>query len=313
MKILLTGASGFIGSSIERALNKNKYYEVAVTIRSPKTRHISKKIHIIGNINSETEWLNALLNQNIVIHTAGLSFNQRNFNVSSMTDYKSVNIDGTIKLATQAALMGVKRFIFISTIKVNGEATSEGLPFTIFDNPIPEDEYSKSKYIAEEMLFELGKKTGMEIVVIRPPLVYGYGVKGNFSQLIKLIKYGVPLPLDGINNKRSFVGLNNLVDLIIRCLDNPAVANKVILASDNMDMSTTELVCALGNAMGCQVRLFKIPANLLLWSAKLVGKDDTIHRLFNSLQVDISDTIKILNWVPPYTVDECIKNCFTSK
>jgi len=227
-----------------------------------------------------------------------------------LAEYRRVNVEGTLKLARQAAAAGVKRFVFISSIKVNGEATFNKNAFFADDDPAPEDAYGQSKLEAELGLMQLAEETRMEVVIIRPPLVYGPSVKGNFSSMIKLVQMGLPLPLGAIHNKRSLVGIDNLVDLIIRCIDHPAATNQVFLAGDGEDLSTTELLRGVGNAMGKPTRLIPVSAGLLQLGATLLGRKDMAQRLLGSLQVDISKTCELLDWKPPYTVEEGLRRCF---
>ena len=230
--------------------------------------------------------------------------------VDPPSEFRNVNVDGTCALARQAAEAGVRRFIFISSIKVNGESTSLGLPYRAEDTPAPLDFYGISKFEAEQCLSKVAAETGMEVVIIRPPLVYGPRVKGNFAGMIKLVEKRIPLPLGAIHNKRSIVGIDNLVDLIIRCIDHPAAANQVFLAGDGEDLSTTELLRAVGKAMGKPARLIPVPAGLLQFGATLLGKKAMAQRLLGSLQVDISKTCELLDWKPPYTVEEGLRRCF---
>ena len=229
-----------------------------------------------------------------------------------LAEYRRVNVEGTLNLARQAADAGVRRFIFISSVKVNGEQTPPGKPFGAEDRPVPEDAYGISKWEAEQGLQQLAAETGMELVVIRPPLVYGPGVKGNFAAMIRLVEKGIPLPLGAIHNQRTLVALDNLVDLIIRCIDHPAAANQVFLAGDGEDLSTTELLRRLGKAMGRPVRLLPVPESLLVLGATLLGKQAVARRLLGSLQVDISKARDLLGWEPPLSVDEGLRRCFSS-
>jgi len=224
-------------------------------------------------------------------------------------EFRKVNVHATLSLARQAAAAGVRRFIFISSIKVNGETTVAGGSFYPSDVPAPEDPYAISKLEAERGLMQLAHETGMEVVVIRPPMVYGPGVKGNFASLIKLIAKGLPLPLGAIHNKRSLVAIDNLVDLIIRCIDHPAAANQVFLAGDGEDLSTAELVSSVAEAMGRSVRLIPVPVSLLSLAATLLGKQEVARRLLGSLQVDISKTREVLGWEPPVSVKEGLRRC----
>ncbi|AEY02316.1 NAD-dependent epimerase/dehydratase [Oceanimonas sp. GK1] len=227
-----------------------------------------------------------------------------------LAEYRKVNVEGTLNLARQAAVAGLKRFIFISSIKVNGEQTLLGKPFTADDAAAPEDAYGMSKWEAEQGLRQLAAETGMEVVIIRPPLVYGPGVKGNFASMIKLVEKGLPLPLGAIHNRRSLVALDNLVDLIITCIDHPGAANQVFLAGDGEDVSTTELLRGVANAAGKPCRLLPVPAGLLQLGATALGKKAVAQRLLGSLQVDISKARNLLGWTPPLSVEQGLKRCF---
>ena len=212
-----------------------------------------------------------------------------------------------------SARAGVRRFIFISSIKVNGEHSPRGFPFTADAAPAPEDAYGISKLEAEEALSAVATETGMEVVIIRPPLVYGPGVKGNFATLIELLEKGVPLPLGAIHNKRSLVALDNLVDLIVTCIDHPKAGNQVFLAGDGEDVSTTELLRGIGNAIGRPARLIPVPAAVLMFGAGLLGKKAVAQRVLGSLQVDISKTRRMLGWEPPLSLEEGLRRCFDSE
>jgi nucleoside-diphosphate-sugar epimerase len=224
-----------------------------------------------------------------------------------LAECRRVNVAGTLNLARQAAAAGVKRFIFLSSIKVNGEQTLPGQPFTEDDVPAPLDPYSTSKYEAEEGLRELARQTGMEVVIIRPPLVYGPGVKANFLNMMRWLHKRVPLPFASLNNRRSLVALDNLIDLIVVCLEHPAAANQTFLVSDGEDMSTTELLQRMAQALGRPARLMPIPASLLEAGAALLGRRDMAQRLCGSLQVDISKAKMLLGWNPPISVDEGLR------
>ena len=230
----------------------------------------------------------------------------------TLAEFRKVNVEGTLNLARQAAEAGVKRFVFISSIKVNGEGTEFGKPYTADDAPAPVDPYGISKLEAEQGLLGLASETGMEITIIRPVLVYGPGVKGNFASMINLVEKGIPLPLGAIHNQRSLVGIDNLVDLIIRCIDHPAAANQVFLAADGEDLSTTELLRIVAKAIERPSRLIPVPAPVLQFGATLLGRKAMAQRLLGSLQVDILKTRELLDWTPPVSVDEGLKRCFYS-
>jgi len=223
-----------------------------------------------------------------------------------LAEFRKVNVDGTLNLARQAAAAGVRRFIFISSIKVNGEGSALGAPYLADAKPAPADPYGISKMEAEQGLRALAAETGMEVVIIRPVLVYGPGVKANFRSMMSWLNKGVPLPLGAIHNQRSLVALDNLVDLIVTCIDHPAAANQTFLVSDGEDLSTTELLRRMGAALGKPARLLPVPAFMLQAGAALLGKRDMAQRLCGSLQVDISKTRELLNWTPPVSVDQAL-------
>jgi UDP-glucose 4-epimerase len=224
-----------------------------------------------------------------------------------LQEFRRVNVQATLNLARQAAAAGVRRFVFVSSIKVNGESTQPGSAFTADDAPAPLDAYGISKMEAEQGLRQIALQTGMEVVIIRPPLVYGPGVKANFAAMMRWLKRGVPLPLGAIENQRSFVALDNLVDLIVTCLIHPAAANQTFLVSDGEDVSTTELLRRMGQALGCTARLLPVPASWLKLAADMLGKADMAQRLCGSLQVDISKTRQLLGWQPPLSLDSGLK------
>jgi UDP-glucose 4-epimerase len=224
-----------------------------------------------------------------------------------LEEFRRVNVQGTLNLARQAAAAGVRRFVFVSSIKVNGEATQLGRPFTADDAPAPLDSYGVSKMEAEQGLREIALQTGMEVVIIRPSLVYGPSVKANFAAMMRWLKRGVPLPLGAIHNQRSLVSLDNLVGLIVTCLTHPAAANQTFLVSDGEDASTTELLRRMGQAMGHPARLIPVPTSWLKLAAAMVGKRDVAQRLCGSLQVDISKTRELLGWAPPVSLDEGLR------
>jgi nucleoside-diphosphate-sugar epimerase len=276
-------------------------------------RHIEiPAAHIVEvqGLDANTNWLATLTNQQVVIHAAARAHIMKDEVSDPLTEYRCVNVDGTLNLARQAAAMGVKRFIFISSIKVNGELTHPGKAFTEEDLAAPEDAYGISKWEAEQGLWQIQRETGMEVVIIRPPLVFGPGVKGNFASMIRLVEKGLPLPLGAIDNQRSLVALDNLVDLIITCIDHPAAANQVFLAGDGEDLSTTELLRGVARAMGKPARLIPVPPSLLMLGATVLGKKAVAQRLLGSLQVDISKARRLLGWQPPVSVEEGLRRCF---
>ena len=312
MNVLVTGATGFLGGRLCMALEKDPKMKLTAVVRWGRTVSQVSSVIAMPCIDSVSDWANALTTQDVVIHTAARAHIMNDSVADPLTEYRKVNVDGTLNLARQAAVVGVKRFIFISSIKVNGEQTFSGQPFRPDDKANPTDPYGLSKWEAEQGLQQIAQETGMEVVIIRPPLVYGPGVKGNFANLIKLVGKGLPLPLGAIHNRRSMIALDNLVDLIIICIDHPNAANQVFLASDGQDLSTTELLQGLAQAMGRPSRLLPIPGELVSLAASALGKKSIADRLLGSLQVDISKIRDLLSWTPPISVDEGLRRCFVS-
>lgn len=309
MQILLTGATGFVGGALLRYLSTAGACVVAA-VRSSGTRRFSERVFEVGDISAGTQWGSALEGITVVVHTAARAHISQEVSSDPLTEYRGVNVEGTLNLARQAAAAGVKRFVFISSIGVNGNVNVR--PFTALDIPHPMEPYAQSKWEAEQGLWRIQQETGMELVIIRPPLVYGPEAPGNFGSLVRWIGKGIPLPLGAIHNRRSLVGIDNLVDLIVRCIDHPAAANQVFLAGDGRDLSTTELLRLVGDAMGRPARLIPVPAGVLKLSAALLGRKAMAQRLLGSLQVDISQTCETLDWQPPFTVEEGLRRCFLS-
>ena len=275
-------------------------------------RHEDKKNHhdyiYVKGIDSSSPFNLSAYKCNVLVHCAARVHVMDESSKNPLEEFREVNTYGTLNLAQQAAEAGVKRFIFISTIKVNGESTEFGKPFKPDDNFIPADPYGLSKYEAEVGLRKIAKETGMEVVIIRPPLVYGPGVKANFASMMKWVNKGLPLPLGGIKeNQRSLVSVDNLVDLIVTCIDHPNAINQTFLVSDDDDVSTTGLLENMAVALGVPSRLLPIPASWFNFVAKLINKPAISQRLCGSLQVDMSKTTELLNWFPPYTSADCLK------
>jgi nucleoside-diphosphate-sugar epimerase len=262
----------------------------------------------VGAVDGATDWTPALHGCTTVMHLAARVHVMAERASNPFLEFRRVNVDGTLNLGRQAAAAGVRRFVFVSSVKVNGESTSANHPYTAADAPAPQDPYGISKMEAEQGLRQIAAGTGMEVVIIRPPLVYGPGVKANFASLIRAVQRGIPLPLGSVtHNRRSFVALDNLVDLLITCIDHPAAANQTFLVSDGEDLSTADLLRRLGHAMDKPARLFPVPPSLLQLGATLLGKGDMAQRLLGNLQVDISHTRNTLNWNPPVSVDEGLR------
>jgi UDP-glucose 4-epimerase len=302
--ILLTGGSGFLGGAL---LNALIYKKVRCLGRKKPSRLLDSSFYQ-SEINADTGFNLALKDTNVIIHCAARVHVMNDSSSEPLEEFREINTYGTLNLAQQAAVGGVKRFIFISSIKVNGESTDLGLPFKPDDNFIPTDAYGLSKYEAEVGLWKIAEATGMEVVIIRPPLVYGSGVKANFASMIKWVNKGLPLPLGGIKeNKRSLVSVDNLVDLIITCIDHPNAANQTFLVSDDNDVSTSQLLADMATALDVPNRLLPIPSAWFTVAAKLIGKPAISQRLCGSLQVDISKTKELLGWKPLYSSAECMK------
>lgn len=263
---------------------------------------------LVGGLSVDTDWTSALQQVDVVVHSAARVHDMNKIVGDSLEAFRQANVNGTLKLAKQAADAGACRFVFISSIKVNGQVTPPGHVFRAEDVPNPQDSYGISKYEAEQGLLELAKITGMEVVIIRPPLVYGPGMKGNFASLMKWVCRGVPLPLACVSeNRRTLVGLDNLVDLLVTCIEHPRASNQIFLAGDREDMSTAELLERLGMALGRPARLLPVPVWLMNGAATLLGKRTVAQRLLGSLQVDIGKALELLDWSPPVSVDEGLR------
>jgi nucleoside-diphosphate-sugar epimerase len=304
--LLITGATGFVGKAVcEQAVHHGLSVKGALRIRVAVPSCIEP--FVVGEINGLTGWGNALRDVNVVVHLAARVHVMNDTEADPLTAFRAVNVDGPLNLARQAAAAGVKRFVFISSVKVNGESTQMGQAFTEADAPNPQDAYGHSKAEAEQGLRQLSADTGMEVVIIRPPLVYGPGVKANFAALMRAVQRGWPLPLGAVHNQRSLVALDNLVDFIVTCITHPQAANQTFLVSDGQDLSTTELVRGMAQAAGVHARLLPVPVWALQAGASLLGKGNAVQRLCGNLQVDMSKACSLLGWVPPVSVEEGLR------
>jgi len=284
MKILITGQNGFIGKALFNLLQQQDHL-VRGTVRNKQKIQKDKDIAVVGDIGPKTDWRSALVDIEVVVHLANRAHVLNEQVRDPLTIFREVNVAGTIQLAKQAVESGVKRFIFVSSIKVNGEQTSKH-PFTASDKPNPQDPYAISKMEAENALREIAEQSSMQIVIIRPPLVYGQGVKGNYQRLTRLVELGVPLPFASIKNKRSLISLGNLVQILAKAVTHPAVANQTLLVSDGEDLSTPQLIEKIANSIGKPARLFHFSPKFLKIVGKFTGQSKTIDRLCENLQID---------------------------
>jgi len=273
-------------------------------VRSDKSSIKNTEVIIVGAIDSKTKWADALCDVDVVIHLAARVHVMREKAADPLAEFLQVNLHGTSNLARQAACFGVKRFVYVSSVKVNGEQTSATQSFTELDEPSPQDFYSISKWQAEQALWRIAQETGLEIVVVRPPLVYGPGVKGNFAQMLAVIAKRFPLPLASVYNRRSLIYVENLVDALIVCATHPVAAGQTYLVCDGEDISTPDLLRQLGDAMGCPAHMLPFPPSWLRMLGKLSGKSEQVERLLGSLQVDSGKIRRDLNWFPPYTLQQ---------
>lgn len=294
-RVLVTGASGFVGSALVSRLKKEPGTDVVAAVRRAHDNSCLE----LGDLEAPQFSPSQFEGFASVVHTAARVHVMRDQSSNPLAEFRRINTTATLALASAAAEAGVQRFLFISSVKVNGETTRPGAPFCADDLPAPQDPYAVSKLEAEQGLFELAQRTGMEVVIVRPPLVYGPGVKANFQSMMRWLRLGIPMPLGGIENRRSLVALDNLVDLLVCCLVHPAAAGQVFLVSDGEDLSTTELLKLLSDALGRPVALWGWTGPVLKPLLSLMRQDALIQRLFESLQLDIGKTHSLLGWTPP--------------
>lgn len=305
----VTGATGFLGQALLMSCGSLEQLRLLAICRRLPDYPIQQVRYVsMGALSDIVDWAPVLNSVEVVVHAAARVHVMADKNSDPLAEFRRVNVQGTLNLARIAATAGVKRFVFVSSIKVNGETTTLGQPFTADDVPAPLDPYGVSKMEAEQGLREISALTGMEVVVVRPPLVYGPGVKANFAALMRAVQRGWPLPLGAVYNQRSLVALDNLVDFIITCINHPKAANQTFLVSDGQDLSTTELVRGIANAALLPARLLPVPVWVLQAGASLLGKGDAVQRLCGNLQVDISKARNLLDWVPPVSVEEGLRS-----
>ena len=305
--VLITGASGFIGGALTQYLGH--IYSVRALVRHVHSSSNSSIEYVVGfDLSKDVNLGDIFAGVDTVVHCAARVHVMNETAVDPLEAFRKINVGGTIKLANQAAQSGVKRFIYLSSVKVNGESTKIGKPFTPDDFPNPLDAYGISKYEAESALQNLARKTGMEVVIIRPPLVYGQGVKANFAALICLVRLGIPLPFGLVNhNRRSFLAVDNLLSFIKECISNPKAANQIFLISDGQDLSTSDLLKEIALASNKSILLLPIPLSILHWLFGVTRKSSVAERLLGNLQVDISKCHDLLGWSPPVKVHQALK------
>lgn len=294
MRFFVTGASGFVGSALSSELK----------LRGIDVHSISRTQQ---EIDGSTDWQDALQGVSVVIHLAARVHVMHESAVDPLAEFHKVNVEGTEHLARSAAAAGVRRLVYVSSIKVNGEETADGCRYSEEDTPSPQDPYGISKWEAEQALQRVAAETGLEVVLIRPPLVYGIGVKGNFAQMLSAVARRIPLPFAAVKNQRSLIYVGNLVDALISCALHPAAAGKTYLVCDGEDIATPELLNSLGDEMGCPARLFPSPMWMLSMMGKIAGRSDQLQRLVGSLQIDSHKIRSELNWRPPYSLRQGLK------
>lgn len=311
--VMVTGANGFVGEALVTSLmSKDFTLRQAVRQMKPETFD-DESVFVSGDINESTNWMNALAGIDVIVHTAARVHVMNERSLDPIAEFRRVNVLGSVNLARQAAISGVKRFIYLSSVKVNGEASVVGRALEASDSPRPFGAYAVSKLEAEVELLRVASETGLEVVIVRPPLVYGPGVKANFALLMRAIQMRVPLPFGMVgDNRRSMVSLDNLIDFIVVCLEHPAASNEIFMVSDGHDLSTAELVHRISKASGKKTILLPVPVPLLKKIALIFGKKDFMERLTGSLQVDIRKNFSLLDWKPKACLHESLVKTLSS-
>ena len=301
-RVLVTGSNGFVGRALCQQLAARGVSFVPTTRRQDKAAPAAL---VVGELAGDTDWSAALTGVDVVVHLASRVHVMRDHAADPLAEFRRVNTQGTLNLARQAAAAGIRRFVFVSTVKVNGEGGPQ--PYTEDDQPVPQGAYARSKWEAECGLREIAGHSAMALVIVRPPLVYGPGVQANFLSMMRWINRGVPLPLGAIHNQRSLVALDNLVDFLTTCITHPAAANQTFLVSDGEDLSTPQLLVRMAAALERPARLLPVPEWMLKASASLLAKGEFAQRLCGSLRVDIAKARALLGWSPPLSVDEGLR------
>jgi nucleoside-diphosphate-sugar epimerase len=310
-RVLVTGGQGFVGKALAFDASSKGFNVRVSTRQAVNISHTNFALFQVADLGPTTDWSVALQDVDALVHCAGRAHVLKDAVADPLAAFRIVNFDGALNLAQQAVKAGVKRFVFISSIGVNGSQTSVGKPFSESDKPEPHNAYALSKLEAEQGLMQIAAETGLEVVIIRPPLVYGPNAPGNFGSLMRAVQRGWPLPLGAVHNQRSLVALDNLVDFIVTCITHPQAANQTFLVSDGQDLSTTELVRGMAQAAGVPARLLPVPVWALQAGATLLGKGDAVQRLCGNLQVDISKARSLLGWIPPVTVEDGLRRAMT--
>jgi len=306
MRFLVTGANGFVGQVLCSELLR-RGHSVKAAVRSTHTFQEDIEVITIGNIDETTDWRDALCGVDVAIHLAARVHVMNDTAVDPLTEFRRINVAGTRHLAQCAAEKGVKRLVYVSSIKVNGEGTHGESQFLASDIPAPQDPYGISKWEAEQALLRVADETGLEGVVVRPPLVYGFGVKGNFLQMLRVVEKGIPLPLASIQNLRSLIYVGNLADALVVCATHVSASGKTYLVSDGEDISTPDLIRQLAKGMEAPANLFSCPPALLRLAGKLTGKSQQLDRLLGSSRIDSSVIREDLNWTPPFSLQQGLR------
>lgn len=305
-RVAVTGVTGFVGRSLAKRLVAEGYHVRGLVRQWVDAPEHAQEVVRVGAVDGSTAWGEALAGIDVVVHLAARTHTIHERGGGDLAHYRPINVEGTRRLAEVATQSGVRRLVFVSSIKVNGERTSTR-PFRAGDRPAPVDAYGISKWEAEQALREVAGKAGLEVVVVRPPLVYGPGAKGNFARLCRAVRRGVPLPLGAVDNRRSLVALDNLVDLLVRCVGHPGAPGQTFLVSDDHDLSTPELIRRIAQAMGKRAFLVPVPPGLLRITGRIAGRRAELDRLLGWLQVDQDHTRRTLDWGPPVTVDQALR------
>jgi nucleoside-diphosphate-sugar epimerase len=304
--VAITGVSGFVGRWLAAKLIDSQYVVRGIVRSQSRRSETPFETEVTGDIDGKTDWVRALRGVDVVIHLAARTHTALDHAGKDLWQFRPLNVDGTRSLAEAAARAGVRRLLFLSSIKVNGEETAHR-PFRSSDTPAPEDAYGVSKWEAEGALAVIAHATGLEVVIVRSPMVYGPGAKGNFPRLVRSVHRGVPLPLRSIRNRRSLVGIDNLVDLLVHCVPHSAAAGQTFLVSDGHDVSTPDLIRGIARALGVKPRLIPLPTSILRIAGRALGREAEVRRMVGSLQVDIEHTRSTLGWKPPYSFDHGLR------